>query len=112
MKDRKNRKDYKATRRAILSATKAILFRVAPPLSRSKTEDLFVLRSVLDTLVWKYSEATYLGHKKYVSCERWSKNALAAYLSNKNSYTKTVALEHVRSRKSIIDNLLAASDGK
>jgi hypothetical protein len=109
---RKNQKDYKATRDAIMRAADAVLFRAAPKLSKRKTEDRFVLQHVLHPLVWKYSEATRLGHRKYESCEWWSKKALAAYNADRRGYKKLVALEHVKPRQVLVDELIASRSKK
>lgn len=106
----RNQKEYSSTRSVIVRAADAILFRADPPLSREKTEDSFVLRSVLNELVWKYSEATPLGHRKYESCEWWSKKALNAYRKDKAKFKKQVQLEHVKPRKELITELTRAKN--
>jgi hypothetical protein len=66
----------------------------------------------MNELVWKYSEATPLGHRKYESCEWWSKKALAIYKSDNKKFKKQVQLEHVKPRKELITELVNAKNKK
>jgi hypothetical protein len=104
----KRKKHYVATRGAIARAAEALLFRTGPPFSQDSAEDTFILNRLLDVLVWLYSESTHLGHRKYESSEYWSEGARAAFDSDKKTYKKMVALEHVKPRAVLVEELAKA----
>jgi len=105
-----SRKHYDQTRRAIRIACDALLFRANPALDRSKPEDRFVLKSALNEMVWKYSEATPYKGGKYLGCAWWSEKAMAVYRKDKTSFSSKVILEHVFPRSAAIKQLMMAPD--
>lgn len=98
--------DPKEVRHAAFSAIINILFFVE--LERDKPEHVFVLRRVLNELVWRYSQAHLSGGGKYIGCPTWSEKALNEYHTNRREWWKNVALDHVVERRTIIENLLLA----
>lgn len=95
-----------ARRKAIIDACEAVLFKSGIP----RTEGpLGILRTLLNELVWKYSEATDLDGSKYTGCQWWSPSALEKYQKDRKSFQAHVHLEHVVPRKYLIDQLLLST---
>jgi hypothetical protein len=87
----RERRDPKLTRAAVVHMT-----RVALAANRGTSEYQFVIREILKTLIFKYTEAVKSLGDKYLSCEVWSEQAHNRYL--KDGATD-LNLEHVVSRK-------------
>src|SRR4051794_28063313 len=72
------------------------------------SEDRFVLKAILNELVWKLSEATDESRgSKYLRCEKWSEDAYQLY-NKQNRSCKGLIFEHVVPRKVIVERLLAS----
>lgn len=92
--------------RAVIDACDALLFKSA--LNRDKAEDRFILKSVLNELIWKFTE-THEHPGKYLGCPWWSEKALAVFDSKAQDWKKQVALDHVVERRTLNGLLLQAS---
>jgi hypothetical protein len=101
---KKPRRDPESVREAAVSACAGLLFNSG--LDSQRPADLFILRGVLNHLVWYYSE-THDNAGKYSGCPRWSEQALNRY-NEGPGWQKHVALEHVFSRKQLVSDLLEA----
>ncbi len=102
--------DYRELRRAIVLACDAVLLKSEPRLNPDTPEQRFVLRRVLNELVWKYSEATPYSGGKYLGCEWWSKGALESYTTDATSFESKMHLEHVKDRKFEVNDLIASKN--
>lgn len=98
-------RDAVKVREAVIKACSALLFE--SELDSKKPEDAFVLRRVLNELVWKYTEAQSTPGK-YRGCPNWTEGALRCY-EEEREWWKKAALEHVVSRDVLVSGLLGAS---
>lgn len=89
----------------VIKACDALLFR--SPLDKGNGAEAMILRKLLNELVWRYSEAHEFPGK-YLGCPWWSADAFEMFKKPGSDWRKEVALEHVTSRKNLIDELMAS----
>jgi hypothetical protein len=101
---RRAKRDPNAVREAAITACASLLFNSG--LDQRHPADLFILKRMLDHLVWYFSE-THDTPGKYLGCPWWSEAALQLY-ENGRGWQKEVALDHVVEREKLVTELLCA----
>lgn len=98
------RKQPREVRAAVVRACATLLLDAR--LVKENSGEHYVLRKLIDHLVWYYTE-THDHGGKYVGCLKWSKAALERYKRGAG-WEREVHLDHVVERKDLVDQLLKA----